>query len=245
MRDQHTSPEPPDRVGVVLVEALSVVRAGLQMLISADPELHVLAECGEAAEGHEAVRRLRTRGRVVVLAGLELAGECDVFWLVRAIREEFPQIIVLVTGTDLDRVAISQALFVGADGFIHKDSSPQRFIDAIRRAAHNEIVLEGLPRGALGKIVEGFDRTRMNASLLTPREVEVLTVAAEGLTAREIARRLDVAERTVTTHLNNIYRKLGATGRMVAVTVAARAGLIPAPTVFNGVVPLPRAASLP
>ena len=235
----------PDRVGVVLVEPFNVVRAGLQLLISAVPGLQVLAETGDADEGMKAIRRLRGRGKVVVLVGLELAGERDAFWLIRAIREEFPPIIVLVTGTDLDGVTISQALFVGADGFIHKDSAPERFVEGIRRAAQAEIVLEGLPRGALGRIVEGFDRHRNASAVLTSREIEVLGIAAEGLTAREIGRRLGVRERTVTTHLNNIYRKLGATGRMAAVTVAVRSGLLPSPNGLNWGVTLPKVAALP
>src|SRR5438093_6119597 len=155
-----------------------MVRAGLDLLLSSAPGLTVLVEAGDAAEGLEAIKRLRSHRKIVVLAGLELTGERDAFWLVRAIREEFPSIMVLVTGTDLDRVAISRALFVGADGFVHKNSPPDRFVDAIRRAAGSEIVLEGLPRGALGKIVEGFDRHMSGASLLTVREVEVLAVAA-------------------------------------------------------------------
>lgn len=235
----------PTRVGVVLVEPFNVVRAGLQLLISAVPGLHVLAGTGDASQGMEAIRRLRSRGKVVVLVGLELAGERDAFWLIRSIREEYPHIIVLVTGTDLDSVGVSRALFVGADGFIHKDSPADRFVEAIRRAAQAEIVLEGLPRGALGKIVEGLDRQRTASSLLTVREVEVLRIAAEGLTAREIGRRLGVAERTVTTHLNNIYRKLGATGRMAAVTVAAQAGLIPSATGLGAIIPVTKAAALP
>ncbi len=241
MRAQTAS---PNRVDVVLVEPLNVVRAGLHLLISSADGLEVLAESGDAVHGMEAIRRLPTHGKVVVLVGLELAGERDAFWFIRAIREEFPAVIVLVTGTDLDRVGVSRALFVGADGFVHKDSEPTRFVEAIRRAAGGEIVLEGLPRGALGKIVEDYERHRNATSLLTAREIEVLSVAAEGLTAREIGRRLGVAERTVTTHLNNIYRKLGATGRMAAVTVAVQAGLIPTPIGLHGALPISNAAAL-
>ena len=245
MRAQTASPNSSSTVGVVLVEPFNVVRAGLDLLISSASGLQVVAETGDAVHGLQAIRRLRSRGKLVALAGLELIGEFDALWLVRAIREEFPQVVVLVTGTDVDRVAISRALFVGADGFIHKDSPPERFVEAIRRAAHGEIVLEGLPRGALGTIVEGFDRHRSTASLLTAREVQILAVAAQGLTAREMGRRLGVAERTVTTHLNNIYRKLGANGRMAAVTVAVRAGLLPGPSSLAGVVRLPNASALP
>jgi DNA-binding NarL/FixJ family response regulator len=132
--------------------------------------------------------------------------------------------IVIVTGTDLDTVAISRALFVGADGFINTAIEQLQLVSAVRRAASGEIVLEGLPRGALGEIVEGFGTGR--GPMLTDREREVLIAAADGLTARQIARRLGVAERTVTTHLNHIYRKLGANGRVSALSAAARLGVL-------------------
>ena len=96
-------------------------------------------------------------------------------------------------------------------------SDPVRFVDAIRRTAQGEVVLEGLPRGAFGEMTESMDRQRAAESVLTEREKEVLTVAAEGLTARQIGRRLGVRERTVTTHLGRIYRKLGATSRVAAI----------------------------
>jgi DNA-binding NarL/FixJ family response regulator len=90
-------------------------------------------------------------------------------------------------------------------------------------------VLEGLPRGALGEIVQAIDHQQVTTNVLTPREHSVLVAAADGLTAREIARRLGVRERTVSTHLNHIYRKLGASGRVAAVTAAARLGVLTLP----------------
>jgi DNA-binding NarL/FixJ family response regulator len=116
---------------------------------------------------------------------------------------------------------------MGADGFVHKNSRPERYVEATRRAAGGELVLEGVRRGALGGFVEQMDKT--SGPTLTDREQTVLATAAEGLTAREIGRRLGVSERTVTTHLNNIYRKLGANGRVSAVSAALRLGMLKLP----------------
>jgi DNA-binding NarL/FixJ family response regulator len=196
------------------------------MVFDAEREFEVLAETSDTVQGIELARRLTRHTEAVVLIGLEFVGDRDASWFIRTIRTEFPSLVVLATGTDLNRGAVSRALFNGADGFIHKNSEPDRFVDAARKAAAGELVLEGLPRGALGEIVEGIDAQRNAPSILTDREQSVLVAAGEGLTAREIARRLGMAERTVTTHLNHIYRKLGVSGRVAALSAAAQMGVI-------------------
>jgi DNA-binding NarL/FixJ family response regulator len=219
--------EPSARV--MIVEPVGVVRHSLRMLLAAEPDIEVLGESDDAERAFAITSELKTHARAVILVALELSGVNDAFWLIRSIRDRFPQMTIIATGTDLHRGSISQALFVGADGFIHKNSSPDRYVDAMRRAAAGELVLEGLPRGALGDIVEGLDRHRSTPTLLTEREIMVLGVASEGLTAREIGRRLGVRERTVTTHLNHIYRKLGANGRVSALSEAMRLGVLTVP----------------
>jgi DNA-binding NarL/FixJ family response regulator len=88
------------------------------------------------------------------------------------------------------------------------------------------MVLAGPPHELVGAIAEGLERRGETATHLTEREREVLTVAAEGLTAREIASRLGVHERTITTHLGRIYGKLGVGTRVAALRVAAHSGLV-------------------
>jgi DNA-binding NarL/FixJ family response regulator len=213
-------------IGVVIVEPVGVVRASLRMLFDVEPDLLVHGDTGDADEAVELVANLKIRTGAVVLLGLEITGEHDSFWLIRSIRDRAPQLIVLATGSDLIRGGASQALFAGADGFVHKNSPPDRYLEAVRRAAGGQLVLEGLPRGSLGEIVETLDQQRPPVQILTTKEQEVLHVAAEGLTAREMGRRLGVSERTVSTHLDHIYRKLGAHGRVAALDVARRMGLL-------------------
>jgi DNA-binding NarL/FixJ family response regulator len=213
------------RVGVIVVDPLPVVRAGLSLLIEDRPDMEVLAEAGSAREALEAVRRIRRNG-VVVLVGLGLEGERDSFWLIRTIRERFPGVAVLGCGANADPVAISRALFVGADGFLDKNADPVEFLQSLRRGAGGELVLAGPPTEWVGAIAESLERRRMVETALTGRERQVLEVAAEGLTARQIASRLGVRERTVTTHLGRIYSKLGVGTRVAAIRVAAHAGLV-------------------
>jgi two-component system, NarL family, response regulator DevR len=229
-----TSPrEQPRTVGVLIVEPIRIVRSSLRMVFEAEPGMEVVGDASTIEDGIELVRGLSRHTRIVALVGLEFVGEADSFALIRTVRAEFPSIIVLATGTDFNQRAVSRALFMGADGFIHKNSEPQRFVEAARRSAAGELVLEGLPRGALGEIVEGMDAQRNVPSVLTEREKSVLAAAGEGLTAREIARRLGMAERTVTTHLNHIYRKLGVSGRVAALSVAVQMGIIRGPDVVS------------
>lgn len=216
---------PPERLGVVLVDALPVVRAGLALLIDGDPGLEVLLQTGEADEAIKELAHLRPT-RLVVAASLGLPGPHDGAWLIRTVRERFPHHAVLAMGADADAATVSRALFVGADGFVDKKVEPEEFLRAISDTADREMVLAGPASSAVGEIAEGIERRRELEVRLTDREREVLAVAAEGLTARQIAERLGVRERTVTTHLARIYGKLGVGTRLAAIRVAARSGLV-------------------
>jgi DNA-binding NarL/FixJ family response regulator len=123
-------------------------------------------------------------------------------------------------------MAISRALFLGADGYVDKTVDPVEFLQTIRQAADGEMVLAGPPNEWVGAIADGLEERHEIETRLTEREREVLSVAAEGLTAREIAGRLGVRERTVTTHLGRIYGKLGVGTRVAALRVAAQSGLV-------------------
>lgn len=214
------------RLGVVVVDPLPVVRAGLRLLIEDRPDLEVLAEAGTAEEGLEAIGRIR-RSRVIILVGLGLTGDTDSYWLIRTLRQRFPTHAILGCGANADPTAISRALFVGADGFVDKNIDPVEFLQSLRAAAAGDMVLATpASSSALGAIAEGIERRREVEVKLTDREREVLVVAAEGLTARQIATRLGVRERTVTTHLARIYGKLGVGNRLAAIRLATRSGLV-------------------
>jgi two-component system response regulator DevR len=224
--EKVTALEPHKRpLGVILVDPLPVMRAGLSMLIEDRPDLQVIAEAGTAEETLLALGRIR-RTSVVVLVGMNLEGEHDSYWLIRAIRERFPAIAILACGARSDPMAISRALFLGADGYVDKHLDPPAFLETLRQASDGEMVLAGTPGDWMGSIADGLEHRREIETRLTEREREVLAVAAEGLTAREMASRLGVRERTVTTHLGRIYGKLGVGTRVAAIRVAAQNGLV-------------------
>jgi DNA-binding NarL/FixJ family response regulator len=162
----------------------------------------------------------------VVLVGLGLEGEHDASWLIRTVRERFPSHAILAMGANADPTMVSRALFVGADGYVDKNVDPGDFLGAIIKVADREMVLQGPVATAVGQIADSIDLRRDLDVRLTGREREVLAVAAEGLTARQIAMRLGVRERTVTTHLGRIYGKLGVGNRLSAIRMAARSGMV-------------------
>jgi DNA-binding NarL/FixJ family response regulator len=213
------------RMGVVIVDPFPVVRAGLASTIDGSPGLEILAQASSADEAIVVVANVR-RSRVVVLVAMGLAGDKDSYWLIRTLRERFPGHAILGLGANADPHVVSRALFVGADGFVDKNIELAEFLAAIRSAGNEEMVIAGPAAASVGQIAEGIERRRSVGLRLTKREREVLSVAAEGLTAREIAERLGVRERTVTTHLARIYGKLGVGNRLAALRLAARSGLV-------------------
>jgi DNA-binding NarL/FixJ family response regulator len=224
--DAHERPgSKAGTLGVVLIDTPQVVRAGIALLLSSQADMEVLVEEGEAASGLEAIRRLRRRRAVVAMVGLGLAGERDSFWLIRSLRDQLPSLPILACAANADDSTVSRALFAGADGFVDKDTKPKQFVDAVRRTAAGDVVLTGVRDGPLA--VEFPEAVaELPKPVLTGRELEVLTVASLGLTARQIGNRIGVRERTVTTHLGRIYRKLGAGSRVAAIMEASRSGLV-------------------
>jgi DNA-binding NarL/FixJ family response regulator len=223
-RDRRSARESP--IVVVLVDRPSVVSRGISMVIAAESDMEVAAEDVSADEALGLIGRIRRAAHIVVIVGLGLTGDHDALWLVRSVRERFPTVRVVCCGARGDAAWVSRALLVGADGYIDKEAISERFIDAIRRSIAGEVVLEGLPENALGAIADAMGRQAGAARVVTERERSVLALAAKGLTARQIATRLGLSERTVTTHLDHIYRKLGVSGRVAAISEGARLGLV-------------------
>ena len=213
-----------ERLPVIVVDPLPVVRAGVALLVEGETGFVVV---GQASSAEEAMLALAgAPAGSLVLVGLGLDGPRDAFWLMESIRVRFPSSVVVAIGARSDAVTISRALFGGADGFVDKDVDPAEFVEAIRAAVSGQMVLAGPPSDWVGAIAGGLERDRSGDAWLTLRERQVLSVAAEGLTAKQIAERLGVRERTVTTHLSRIYNKLGVRTRIAAIRTATAAGLV-------------------
>lgn len=205
-------------VRVLVVDDHPVVRAGLIALLSVQPGLAVV---GEAADGLEAIEAAGRLAPDVILCDLRLGEGPDGVEVARAVGGgggTGPAVLILTTyDHDVDLV---RAVEAGASGYLLKDAEPSVIVAAIEAAARGESVLGP---GLTARVVQTM---RVRRAELSPRELEVLQLVAEGLSNREVARRLVVSEATVKTHLNHVFGKLGADSRTAAVAGARAAGLI-------------------
>jgi len=213
------------RVRLLLADDQELVRTGLRMVIEAQESLEVV---GEAADGNEAIERVRELRPDVVLMDIRMPAR-DGIEATRLIAQEFPETKVLILTTfDADEY-VYDALRAGAGGFLLKDAPPARLVDGIRAVAEGEALLAPT---VTRRLIEDVTRRRAAPppppalDELTPREREVLVLVARGLPNSEIASTLVVEESTVKTHIGRVFMKLGLRDRAQAVVLAYEAGLV-------------------
>jgi DNA-binding NarL/FixJ family response regulator len=200
-------------ISVLLVDDHVVVRAGLRALLDSQPDIEVI---GEAESGEDAVALAVDRSPDLVMMDLALGAGIDGVEAIRRIRAARPEQPVLVFTTYDTDADVVRSLDAGAIGYLLKDSAPRDLFAAIRGAVAGQSVLSP-PVAA--RVLE---KMRRPDQALTAREAELLTLLAEGLTNRELGRRLHISEATVKTHLAHIYAKLGVDSRAAAVSIALR-----------------------
>jgi DNA-binding NarL/FixJ family response regulator len=200
-------------ISVLLVDDHQVVRSGLRALLGTQPDLRVVAE---AASGEEAVHRAQEHAPAVVVMDLAMGAGMDGIEAIRRIREgNSSQAILVFTTYDSD-ADIVRAVDAGAMGYLLKDAAPEEIFAAIRGAVQGRSVMSPPVASRL------FQQLRNPEEILTPREAELLSLLTEGLSNRELGRRLFISEATVKTHLAHIYAKLGVDTRAAAIATAIR-----------------------
>ena len=222
----------PAPVRVLLVDDEAMVRSGLAMLLTADPDLIVVGEAPDGAEAVEETARLQPD---VVVMDVRMPGTDGVaatrVLTSDAFLDRVPNVpAVLVLTTFDEDAAVHAALRAGASGFILKSSAPKVLADAVRSLARGGGWLDpDVTRRLLTEFGRGPDPSAPppeRLQQLTRREREVLVAVAHGLTNSEIARRLFLSEATVKTHVHRIFLKLGVSERAQAVTAAFKSGLV-------------------
>lgn len=206
-----------ERIRLIIADDHPVVRTGLQGMLAGQLDLEV---AGEATTGREAVDLVRELHPDVVLMDLRMP-EMDGVAAISEVKALQPEVHVLVLTTYDTDADILRAIEAGATGYLLKDAPREELFRAIRAAAQGEAVL------APGVAARLMDRMRAPAEeALTAREIEVLSLVAQGTSNKEIARQLHISEATVKTHLVHVYSKLGVADRTSAVTTALQRGIL-------------------
>lgn len=208
---------------VIVVDDQTVVREGLVLILGLLPGVDV---AGAATNGEEALRLVARERPDVVLMDLRMP-KMDGVAATKRICAEFPDTRVVVLTTYSDDDSVLAALRAGARGYLTKNARSEDIAQAIADVLGGESHLDPVVQR---RLVELATTDRSPANGLTPRELQVLRLIAEGRSNNEIARQLYITEGTVKTHVNNLFAKAGVRDRAQAVTYAFRHGLAPART---------------
>jgi two-component system, NarL family, response regulator LiaR len=205
-------------IRILIADDHAVVRQGLKMFLSLDPELEILGEAGDGKKAIEMARQLQPDIVLMdllmpVLGGVEATA---------TIRREMPDVEVIALTSVLEDKSVVDAVRAGAIGYLLKDTESDELIRAIKAAAAGQVQLS--PKAAARLMREV--RTPDNPETLTDRETDVLRLLAMGQANKEIAQTLSIGEKTVKTHVSNVLAKLGVTSRTQAALYAVRIGLV-------------------
>ncbi len=214
-------------IRVLLADDEAMIRAGVRAILSATPDVEVVAE---AADGHEAVEQARAYRpdvvlldiRMPVLDGLSAAAE---------LRRVVPETAVVMLTTFGEDEYVAAALEAGVSGFLLKSGDPYELMAAVRAAHEGAAFLS--PRVARqviaqlsGELMARQQAARSKVAVLTPRERDVLALLGAGLSNAEIGRRLFLVEGTVKAHVSALMTRLGVRNRVQAAVVAHEAGIV-------------------
>lgn len=214
-----------ETIRLLLADDHAVVRSGLRLLLEAQPDLAII---GEAENGEEAIRRTAELQPDVVLMDIEMPGMNGIE-AARRIKAQSPGTSVLALTMYEDDQYFFEMLRAGASGYVPKRAAPDELASAIRAVSRGEVFIHP---SLAGRLVQDYLQRRdvevqePAAGDLTPREQEVLTLIAQGLSNNEIADQLVISAKTVDRHRENIMRKLNLHNRVDLVKYALRKGLI-------------------
>lgn len=206
-------------IRVLIADDHGVVRQGLRMYLSTDPELEII---GEAQNGAEAVTLAKQLAPDVVVMDL-LMPIMDGVKATKIIRDELPDTEVIALTSVFEGAAIVDAIRAGAIGYLLKDTESNELRKAIRAAAAGEVQISPTVAARLAQQLRAPESPR---DPLTERETQVLRLVAAGKSNKEMTHALKVSEQTVKSHVSHILNKLGVSSRTQAALAAYRLGLV-------------------
>jgi DNA-binding NarL/FixJ family response regulator len=204
-------------IRVILADDHAIVLNGLKRLFDSDSGFAVIACC---RDGDEAVRAVQSQDADVLVLDMAMPGRSGLEVLRELERAPSRCRIVLLTAAISDE-DLAEAVQLGAQGLVLKESEPDTLLDCVRRVHLGERLIDGATTPRAGK-----RPARNSGRVLTPRETEIVQMVAQGLRNRIIGERLSISEGTVKIHLHNIYEKVKVNGRLELVLWAQEHGVV-------------------
>jgi DNA-binding NarL/FixJ family response regulator len=215
-------------LNLYIVDDHAVVRDGIRLICGQTDDVDYVGGSGTLDEATRDLERLRPD---VVLVDINLESESGLR-LIDDIRVRWPDMKSVVLSVDSDENTVLEAMNRGASGYLTKGQSLLDLVQAVRRAAEGETVVEGISTGRLvNRFVSFASEAAQSAKVLvglSVRERQVLGLLAEGRTNQQIATALGISDRTVGSHVGSIYRKLRVNNRVDAAREAIRLGVVEA-----------------
>jgi len=211
---------------IMLVDDHALFRSGVSLLLKQEADFDIV---GESADGLDAVKRVRQYAPDIVLLDLNMPGLSGLEAL-QLIKQDCPQVKVLILTVSEEGEELAQALRSGASGYLLKNMDAESLIDHIRKvAAGKTVIAEPMTVKLVEQLQKSAPRERLAEGLqkLTLREREILQRLACGESNKEIARRFNLAESTVKIHVQSILKKLNLASRVQAAVFAVEHGLMP------------------
>jgi len=206
-------------VTVVLVDDHAVVRAGLRELIEAEDDLEVVGEMGTADEARRRIPALRPD---VAVLDVRLP-DGDGVEICQDVRSHTPEVACLILTSYADDEALVDAVLAGAAGFLLKEVRAADIVGAVRTAAAGESLFDAeTTERVLARLRDGGDDEERRLAELSDRERRIFDLIGEGLTNRQIAEEVHLAEKTIKNYVSNILTKMGMQRRTQAAAYAAR-----------------------
>lgn len=225
----HSPAQPSRPIRIVLADDYPMLRQAIEVTISDNPDLEVVGHAGDGKRALELCGELKPDVLVLDL----MLPEMDGFEVARRLKEEEPDTKILILTARIDSEALIEAMRLEVDGYLDKTVAIANMSDAIEAVANGvRLFTPEQERAAIsefGQFVRRARETSHAAATVTAREREVLELICEGLTARQMATRLQVSQRTVEAHISKLYAKLGVKTTVQAVAAGRRLGLVDPP----------------
>ena len=212
-------------IRILIADDHLIIRQGLRLILETEEDFEIVAE---ANDGAEAVQLCVVDKPDVVLMDLRMPG-MDGLTAIEKLRENQPEIAVVILTTFNEDELMLRGLQAGARGYLLKDTDRVALFDTIRAAARGETLLKPEIMARVLTLAGGTRQAGKGSQStieLTEREQEVLTAVTRGERSKEVALHLGISERTVKAHLASIYGKLGVDSRAAAISVAMQKGLL-------------------